>query len=253
MILAIDVGNTNIVLGSLENGEIINVARIRTERDATWAEYAMKLRLLLDMEAANVKFEGAVLASVVPEINDAIKTAVKKVVGVDCMVIGPGIRTGMNVRIDDPASLGADIVVGCVAAIKEYGAPCIVMDLGTATTICAVDANNAYLGGAIIPGVRLSFNALTSGTSLLPAVSISAPAHVISTNTIDCMQSGAVYGTASMIDGMIDRMEKELGTKCKVIASGGLASCIVPCCNHEIVIDDDLLLKGIWILWEKNK
>ena len=182
-----------------------------------------------------------------------LKTAVKKGTGLDCLVVGPGIKTGMNVRIDDPASLGADFVVGCVAAIRYYGTPCIVLDLGTATTAVVVDENKNYLGGAIFPGVNLSFRALTAGTSLLPEISITPPRKVISTNTVDCMKSGAVYGTAGMLDGLIFRMEKELGKKCTVVATGGIARCIIPFCEHEIILDDNLLLKGIWTVWEKNK
>ena len=254
MILAIDVGNTNIVIGTIDNGKIGETVRIRTIRDATWAEYAIRLRELVNLSGIDTsELEGAVIASVVPQITEKLCLAVKKVTGLDCLVVGPGVKTGMNIKIDDPATLGADIVVGCVGAMVHYGTPSIVLDLGTATTLVVVDGGGSYIGGAIFPGVNLSFSALTAGTSLLPDISITAPEKVISTNTVDCMRSGAVYGTAFMLDGMIDKMEEELGEKCTVVATGGVAHCIIPYCRHEIILDDDLLLKGIWVLWEKNK
>lgn len=254
MILALDVGNTNIVLGCIEDGEIRHIVRIQTLPGETDAEYAIKLLQLLYISGLDPKgFEGAILSSVVPPVTNALTQAVKRVTGLECMVVGPGIKTGMNVRIDDPGTLGCDLVVGGVAAIAYYGAPAIVLDLGTATTVSVIDKNNSFRGGAIVPGVMLSFSALAAGTSLLPNISIVPPKKCIATNTVDCMRSGAVYGTAAMIDGMIDRMEAELGYPCKVVATGGLASSIVPYCTHEIVCDDDLLLKGLWTLYQKNR
>lgn len=253
MILAIDVGNSHVVLGSIEEGKILNVIRIKTDPNDTWAEYAIKIEQLFDIfNFDRSRLEGAIISSVVPPVTAAITEAVKKITGKESLVVGPGIKTGLNLRIDDPSTVGADLVVGGVAAIACYGVPSIVLDLGTATTVTVIDKNRSFLGGAILPGVNLSFSALAAGTSLLPAISITAPEKVISTNTVDCMRSGAVFGTASMIDGMIDRMETELGEKCTVIATGGLAGYIVPYCRHEVLIDDDLLLKGLWTLWEKN-
>jgi type III pantothenate kinase len=253
MILAVDVGNSHTVLGGIENGEIRNVVRIQTGHSDTWAEYAIKIKQLFEIFDFDMHtLEGAIVSSVVPPATAAIIEAVRKVSGVECLAVGPGIRTGLNVRIDDPATLGADLVVGGVAALTYYGAPCIVLDLGTATTITAIDRNRAFLGGAILPGVNLSYRALSSGTSLLPAISITAPPKAVATNTVDCMRSGAVFGTASMIDGMIDRMEEELGEKCTIVATGGIAHRIVPYCRHEVILDEDLLLKGLWTIWEKN-
>ncbi|MCR4607916.1 MAG: type III pantothenate kinase [Oscillospiraceae bacterium] len=253
MILAIDVGNSHVVLGSIEDGKILNVIRIKTDPKDTWAEYAIKIDQLFGIFGFDQsRLEGAVVASVVPPVTAAITEAVKKITGKESLVVGPGIKTGLNLRIDDPSTVGADLVVGGVAAIKYYGTPCIVLDMGTATTITVIDGNKSFIGGAILPGVDLSYSALASGTSLLPAISITAPEKVVSTNTVDCMRSGAVYGTASMIDGMIDRIEDELGEHCSVVATGGLSNHIVPCCRHKIVLDDELLLKGLWALWEKN-
>ena len=198
-------------------------------------------------------FEGAIISSVVPSVTEALKEAVKKLTGLDCMVVGPGMRTGMNVRIDDPGTLAGDLVVGSVAAMNFYGSPAIVLDMGTATTMVVIDQNRCYRGGAILPGVKLSYAALAAGTSLLPDISIAPPKKCIATNTVDSMRSGAVFGTAAMLDGMIDRMEAELGYPCTVIATGGLASSITPYCKRKIICDDDLLLKGLWYLYQKNK
>jgi type III pantothenate kinase len=254
MILAIDVGNTNIVLGCIEAGKIEHIVRLHTDANQTDAEYAVKLKQLFDLYGVRAAdFEGAIYSSVVPPINRALLAAVRAVTGLDCMVVGPGIKTGLNLRVDDPGTVAGDLVVGAVAAIHCYGSPALVMDLGTATTITVIDRDNGFRGGAIMPGVKLGMAALASGTSLLPDISIAAPKKVIGTNTVDCMRSAAVYGTAAAIDGMIDRMEEELGYPCRHVATGGLAQAIVACCRHEIVCDDDLLLKGLWIIWEKNR
>ncbi len=254
MLLAIDVGNTNIVLGCIKNGEISNIVRIQTSTRETPAEYAIKLRQLFEVFGIDSKgFEGAIISSVVPSVTDALKEAVKKLTGLDSMVVGPGMRTGMNVRIDDPGTLAGDIVVGSVAAMIFYGTPVIVLDMGTATTMVVIDKDKCYRGGAILPGVKLSYAALSVGTSLLPDISITPPKKCVATNTVDSMRSGAVFGTAAMLDGMIERMETEMGCKCTVVATGGLASSVTPYCKREIICDDDLLLKGLWYLYQKNK
>ena len=254
MILGIDVGNSNIVLGCIEDGVITNTVRIRTEAGQTAAEYGIKLKQLLDFFGIDSKgFEGAILSSVVPTVTNPLKQAVEWLTGVKCLLVGPGIKTGMNVRIDDPGTLVCDLVVGGVAAIHEYGAPVIVMDLGTAPTITLIDEQCAFRGGAILPGVKLGYRALAAGTSLLPDISITPPNKCIATNTVDCMRSGAVFGTAAMIDGMVERMETELGRLCAIVATGGIAKHIVPYCRREIVCDNELLLKGLWVLWQKNR
>ena len=253
MILAIDVENSNIVLGTIENGEIGTIVRMHTELNATAAEYGIKIRQLLDYYGIDSEdFDGAIIASVVPPVTDAIRSAVRHLTGLDCMVVGPGMKTGMNVRIDDPGTLAADLAVGSVAAIACYGCPAIILNLGTATTIVVVDENACYRGGAIIPGVQLGLQALSAGTSLLPDISVARPRKVIATNTVDAMRSGAVYATAAMIDGVVERMEEELGCRCRVVATGGLAPVITPYCKKEIVCDDNLLMKGLWVLYEKN-
>ena len=254
MILAIDVGNTNIVLGCIDEGRILNIVRIQTNDRCSAVEYAIKLKDILDLYSIDYRgFEGAIISSVVPPLTQALQEAVKLLTGVDAVIVGPGMKTGMNVRIDDPGTLAGDLVIGSVAAMNCYGTPCIVLDMGTATTMVVIDDKGCYLGGAILAGVKLSLSALASGTSLLPDISISAPKKCIATNTVDSMRSGAVYGTAAMIDGMVERMEAELGMECKIIATGGLAPFITPLCKREIICDNDLLLKGLWILYQKNK
>lgn len=253
MILTIDVGNTNVVFGCVEDGNIISRCRMATNTNDLANDYALKMRQCFEFDGIDyTKFDGAILSSVVPQLNTAIKAAVKMLTGLNCIVVGAGIKTGMNVKIDDPGTVAGDLITGAVAAAALYPLPLLVVDMGTATTIVAIDGDGAYIGGAIVPGVNLSYSALASGTSLLPNIAIEAPARCISTNTVDCMKSGAVYGTAAMIDGMISRMESELGAGATIVATGGIAGCIVPYCKHKIEYEPDLLLKGLEILYRKN-
>ena len=254
MILAIDVGNTNIVIGCIDNGEIAHTFRISTDVHQTSFEYAVKIKEVFDIFGVNVgHFDGAIMSCVVPPVSKALTDAVKFLTGLECSVVGPGMKTGMNICIDDPGTLAGDLLTGSVAAAFYYGVPSIVIDMGTATTIFAVDGKRRFIGGAIMPGINISYSALSNGTSLLPHISITAPERAIGKNTVDCMRSGAVFGNAAMIDGMIDRMEAEIGEKCIVVATGGLGGSITKCCRHKIIHDDELLLKGLWILYEKNR
>lgn len=253
MILTIDVGNTNVVMGCVEDDKIVCRSRMATNPNDLSSDYALKMRQSLEFE--NIDFrsiDGAILSSVVPQLNLVIKTAVKKLTGLDCIVVGAGIKTGMNVKIDDPGTLAGDLITGAVGAAALYKPPLIVVDMGTATTVVAIDRDGAYIGGAIVPGVKLSYSALASGTSLLPNISIEAPQRCIGTNTVDSMKSGAVFGTAAMIDGMIDRMEAELDAPVTVVATGGLSGSIIPYCRRRIEYEPDLLLKGLAILYQKN-
>lgn len=254
MILAVDVGNTNIVLGCIENGRILNVRRMATDASRTEYEYAVMLKQILSFGDISCEgFEGAILSSVVPPLTATIKSAVCLLTGITPLVVGAGIKTGLDIRIDNPAQLGGDLAVGAVAALSIYGPPLIVVDMGTATTLTVVDKNSHLVGVAIMPGVSLSLGALVRGTSQLPRVPLEAPERSIGTNTIDSMKSGAVFGTAAMLDGMIERMEAELGTPVKVVATGGLAHSIVPHCRREIVCEEDLLLLGLSIIYTKNQ
>ena len=253
MILTIDVGNTNVVMGCVENGDVKSVCRLATNLNDLSSDYAMKMRQSFEFDGIDYKnFSGAILSSVVPQLNRAIKTAVKKVTGLDCMVVGAGLKTGVNIKLDDPGQLAGDLITGAVGALALYKPPLVVVDMGTATTIVAIDSEGSYLGGAIIPGIKLSYSALSSGTSLLPNIAIEAPKKCIGTNTVDSMKSGAVYGTAALVDGMIERMETELGEPVTVVATGGLAGTVVPYCRRKIEYEPALLLKGLAILYEKN-
>lgn len=254
MILAIDIGNTNIVIGGVDDNKIHFVSRLSTDRTKTEDEYAVMFKSILEIHGINLnEFDGVAISSVVPPLTNIMKRSVKILTGLTPLVVGPGVKTGFNIKIDNPAQLGSDLVVGAVAAIALYTKPLIIFDMGTATTICAIDKNSNYLGGIIYPGVKVSLDSLTQRTSQLPAISLEAPAKTIGKNTIDCMKSGVIYGNASMADGMIDRIEAELGEKATVVATGGLSQMILPHCRHKIIFDNDLLIKGLKIIYDKNK
>ncbi len=252
MLLAIDVGNTNIVLGVLDGKELVTSGRLSTNIKQTDEEYAMKLSAYFKLH--NIEgIDSAIISSVVPALIGTLKKAVKIVTGVQALVVGPGIKTGLSIKIDDPAQLGADLVVGAVAAKEKYPCPIIIFDLGTATTGSVIDRDGNFLGGIITTGVKTSLNALATGTALLPQIDISAPRKTIGTNSIDSMKSGAVIGTAAMLDGFIDRFESELGEKATVVITGGLGSSVSKNCNHDIIIDNDLLIDGLRIIYDKNR
>ena len=253
MILAVDIGNSNIVLGGMEGMDIVFEARIRTDATKTSDEYCIDLKNILDIYGVcRESVEGAIIASVVPQVLNSIKTAIKKLTGKNSMVVGPGLKTGLNIRIDNPSQTGADLVVGAVAALRFHKPPMIVIDMGTATTMMVLDESGAFIGGSISPGVKLSLDALTNGTALLPGLQLDSPRKAIGRNTIDCMRSGIMMGHACMIDGMVDRMEAELGSKTTVVATGGIAKFVLPLCRTQVLYDKDLLLKGLAILYAEN-
>ena len=253
MIMAVDIGNTHVCVGTLDGLETKNMYRLQTNIGRTDSEYAVLMDQLMQLTGMDHEhYDGAIISSVVPQLTGVLKSAIKLVTGCDALVVGPGVKTGLNIRIDDPGSLGADLVVGAVAALHKHKPPLILIDMGTATTVSVLDEKGGFLGGAIMAGVNLSLNALNSGTSQLPKIDLHNPGKVIGRNTDECMKSGAVYGTACMIDGMIDRVEKELGRKTTVIGTGGLAPVIMRHCTHEILLEDDLLLLGLGVIYQKN-
>lgn len=254
MILAIDMGNTNIVIGGIDDQRTYFLERITTNRFKTDLEYAINVKNILEIYGVSTAdIEGAIISSVVPPLNAALISAVEKICGKTPMLVGSGMKTGINIIMDNPKSVGADRIVNAVAAVQEHKPPLIIIDMGTATTLCAIDQNGAYVGGAILPGLRVSLDALSAKTAQLPAISLDIPHHVIGKNTIDSMRSGIMYGNAAMLDGLIDRMSEELGGKPTVLATGGLSQFVAPLCRHKIICDDTLLLKGLLILYEKNK
>ena len=254
MILAIDIGNTNIVLGCIEGEKIVKEARMATDVIKTSDQYCAELKVMLDLlEIDRKNIEGSIISSVVPPVLNSFKTAIVKLTGKVPLVVGPGIKTGLNILLDNPAMAGGDLIVGAVAALAEYKPPLLVVDMGTVTTMIALDAKGNFLGGSIFPGVKISAEALSGKTAQLPAISLEAPKKAIGRNTIDCMRSGVMMGTAAMLDGMIERMEEELGGSATVIATGGIAKFVIPMCRRSMIYDKDLLLKGLRILYENNK
>ena len=254
MILAIDIGNSNIVIGGVEGNEIVFEARLRTEATKTSDQYCVDLKILLDVnEVDKGSIEGVIVASVVPQVLNSMQTAVKKLTGKTCLVVGPGLKTGLNILIENPSQTGADLVVGSVAALREHKPPMIVVDMGTATTMVALDKNGALIGGCICPGVKISMDALTERTALLPGLQLDQPKKAIGRNTIDCMRSGIMMGAACMLDGMVQRMEEELGAKATVVVTGGIGKFIVPMCRTPMIYDKDLLIKGLAALYRDNK
>lgn len=254
MILAIDIGNTNIVLGCFDDkDELIFRERISSNRVATDLEYAAMIKTALEMYDISIKqIKGAILSSVVPPITDTLKRAVEKMTGIKVKVIGPGIKTGLSIKIDNPAQLGSDLVADAVGGINEYPLPQIIIDMGTATTFSVIDKNRSYVGGMITTGMAVSAEALARNTSQLSKVDFEKPKKLIGTNTVDCIKSGLMYTTACGIDGMIERIEDELGEKCTVIATGGLAPIVMPLCKRDIILDEDLILKGLMKVYKKN-
>ena len=254
MILAIDIGNTNIVLGCMEEGKCIFVERLSTVRTKTELEYAIDIKNVLDIyHIKRSELKGGIISSVLPQITTVVKLAVEKILGGEALVVGAGIKTGLNIRIDNPAQLGSDLVVDSVAAIAEYPAPMLVFDMGTANTVCVIDKNKNYIGGMIYPGIGVSLDSLTANASQLGGIGIEAPGHIIGKNTVECMKSGVIYSSAAAIDGIIDRLVEEMTGDVTVIATGGLAKKIVPFCRRKIILDDNLLLKGLEIIYRKNR
>ena len=253
MILAVDIGNTNVVLGAIEGERILFLERMSTDRGATDMEYLVGIRAVLkyrDIDPASL--EGAIICSVVPIVTMNVRPAVEQLIGKKVIVVGPGIKTGLKINIDNPGALGADRVADAVAAVNNYPVPLITIDMGTATTVGVVDETKTFVGGMIVPGVMVSLNALAGGTAQLPHISLDPPKHAIGRNTVECMQNGIIYHNAAGVDGMIERIEAQLGKKCTVVITGGLSTVIAPHCKHEMIHDPELLLKGLMILYRKN-
>ena len=253
MILAIDIGNSNIVVGFFEKDAIVCKARMATDVIKTSDQYWMELDGIFSLfRIEKHQIDGVIISSVVPPVLNSCRTAVKKMLGMEPLIVGPGIKTGLNIRTDNPTQVGSDLIAAAVAAVKQYPKPILIIDMGTATTISAIDTDGAFIGGCICPGVRISAEALSARAAQLPAISLEAPSCVIGRNTIDCMQSGVMLGAASMLDGMVERMEKELGGCATVVATGGISRYVIPMCKREIHYDNDLLLKGLVTLYAIN-
>ena len=254
MLLVIDIGNTNITIGCLEEEKICFDARIATDRARTSDQYGVEIKNMLEAFGVQLTdIHDCIISSVVPPVFNSVRTGVYKITGREPMVVRPGLKTGLNICMDTPSQVGADRIVIAVAALTKYKAPLILIDMGTATTIEVVEPENRYVGGVIIPGVRISMDALTSRTAQLPGISLDRPGKVVAKNTVACMRSGIMYGTAAMLDGMIDLIGQELGHESTIIATGGLAQFVIPLCRHEILLEKDLLLRGLYTLYKMNQ
>ncbi|HYE82255.1 MAG TPA: type III pantothenate kinase [Clostridia bacterium] len=255
MVLVIDVGNTNIVLGIYEGRKLLNFWRVKTDEGKTSDEYGMIISQLFTLQ--NFKFsdiEAVTISSVVPPIMYTLEHMTRKYIGKEPLIVGPGIKTGINIKYDNPKEVGADRIVNAVAAYELYGGPLIIVDFGTATTYCAVSKNGEYLGGAISPGVRISVDALFEKTAKLPRVELVKPGTVICKNTINSIQSGVIYGYVGQVDYIVKRMKKELGeTNAKVIATGGLSKLIASESETIDEVNGLLTLEGLRIIYERNR
>lgn len=253
MILAIDMGNTNIVIGAIDETSIYFSERIVTSHTESALEYAIKIKNLLEIYKLPTEgFEGAILSSVVPPLNATLSSAVNKIFGFRPKLVGAGMKTGLNIMMDNPKTVGSDMIVDAVAAIQDYPCPLVIIDMGTATTFSVIDHSQNYIGTIIFPGLKVSLDSLSSKAAQLPSISLDIPRKVIGKNTIDCMRSGIMYGNAGMIDGIIDRIEAELGEPVTIIATGGFSRFLTPLCKHTIIYDESLLLKGLLNLYLKN-
>ncbi len=253
MILVIDIGNTNIVVGCIEGNHTYFTERMATDKQRTELEYAITLKNVLELyDIAPEDIEGGIISSVVPPLTQNVKNAAEKLLHKSVKVVGPGLRNGLRIKTDNPAQLGSDQVVNAVAALAEFKPPLIIVDMGTATTVSVINDQGAYIGCLIMPGLRIATDSLVSSTAQLTQISLEVPKRLIGSNTIDCMKSGALFGHAAAIDGLIERIEEELGEHCTVVATGGLAGIVVPLCKRKIILEDDLLLKGLQIIYYKN-
>ncbi|MDP4118956.1 MAG: type III pantothenate kinase [Bacillota bacterium] len=253
MLLAVDIGNTHIVLGGFEGEKLRFVSRISTNAHKTSDEYASKLQAVLELHGATEEaITGAIISSVVPPLTSIMKDAISLVYNVDSFIVGPGIKTGLNLLVDNPAAVGSDLICACVGTKEFYSYPSVIIDMGTATKMMILDKNGAFIGVTISPGAEIAIKALAGGTAQLPQIDLTAPAVLLGKNTIECMRSGVIFGNACMVDGMIDRLEAELGTPLDKIATGGLSNVIIPHCTHDIIMDDNLVLKGLRVIYLKN-
>lgn len=256
MIIAVDIGNTSITIGCMDENtnEAVFEERILTDRNKSSVEFAIIIKTLFDMHDVNPQsLDGGIISSSVPPVTALVKAAVERVLKKSVLEVVPGIKTGVDIKIDDPAQLGADLLVGAVAGIEEYGAPLILIDIGTASTISVINDQARFMGGMIMPGIGVSIDGLCARAAHLPQIALDEPRKLIGTTTVDSMQSGIIYGHASCIDGMVERIWENLGYKTKVVATGGLAENVIPHCKNDIIVDDHLLTKGLLIIYRKNR
>lgn len=253
MLLVIDVGNTNIVLGIFKDQELVDHWRVSTDRLRTTDEYGVLIRHLFYLNGVNSEeIDAIIISSVVPPVMPTLERMCQRYFGLTPLVIGPGVKTGMDIKYDNPREVGADRIVNAVAAYEKFGGPVIIIDFGTATTFCAVDKKGTYLGGAICSGIGISTDALVQRTAKLPRIEVVQAEKVICRNTVESMQAGVFYGFVGQVDGIVSRMRKELGCKAKVVATGGLAVIVAPATDAIDVVEPMLTLEGLKIIYDRN-
>lgn len=256
MILCIDCGNTHTTVGCVDATHAVSsVFRIPTDRRETEFGYAAKFKQILALHGTDLAaIRGAAVSCVVPPVTDVLVRAVRLLLGIDALVVGAGVKTGLHLCINDPGTVASDLVVAAVAAKEEYPLPCLIVDMGTATTVSALDEKGRFIGCAILPGAELSLGALSAQTALLPNIELAPPKNPIGTSTVDCMKSGIVYGTAGAVDALLERFCASLSTHpASFVATGGIAPRIAPHCKHTLTLDGHLLLKGLRTVWDKNQ
>ena len=256
MILALDIGNTNICIGAMEGTRILKFARILSRRQATGTEYLLQLRSVLGKAGLKGSdFEGSIITSVVPQLTGLLADTCQEICGKEPLLVSHEMNTGFGFAIDQPQLVGRDRLVDLAAALELYGqpdTPVVTIDLGTATTLSVLDGQRMFRGGLIIPGVQTSLTALASRAAQLPPIPLDEPRQLLGETPIDCMNTGIVNGTAAMLDGLMERISAQMGREPVCVMTGGLSKFILPCCKHKYIYDQDLLLKGLAILYSKN-
>jgi type III pantothenate kinase len=254
MLLAVDLGNTNVVLGLYDGEELVQTFRVATVRSRTEDEYAVLLQQLFSLRQLSAhSVSAAIIASVVPQLTDVMVSAIRQAVGREPLLVGPGLKTGMPVLYDNPPDVGADRIVDAVAAYARYQSGVIVVDFGTATTFNCVSPKGEYLGGVIVPGVKVSLEGLMQSAAKLRPIELTAPPRVLGRNTTHALQSGIIHGYAAMVDGLVERLVEELGFPCRIVATGGLSALIGKHTKRIEELDPNLTLEGLRILYERNR
>lgn len=255
MILAVDIGNSTVVMGLINNSELIASRKTVTDISELEVNYKEEIKTLLKSHSiSESKIEGAIISSVVPLLTDILREAVCDIFKLEPITVNSESITGIDIITDNPSQLGSDRIADATAGINEYGAPLVIIDMGTATTVSVINPQNQFLGGLILPGVRTSLNSLINNTSQLPRIKLGTPSErIIGTNTVSSIENGIVYGTAAQIDGLIQRISDELDFDPKIIATGGNAGAVIPYCKPKIIYDKNLLLKGLYIIYKNEK